>query len=178
MQKLTLTLVSVRVEAKVFFNNYTAQQVRGNSDLLGVFIELYEGAFGRKPTCSGCAINSEWVKVRDFYYNPNGQQNKSKMEKTFELKKLKNEIISFHNGNKIIRCYDTKMTEEFAVSFLTNGTKEEIEERKKLFSKLPKSLTKFEEVKAEVPTPPKTTNKRIISQTKKATKPKSKKVKK
>lgn len=120
-----------------------SREVRGNSNLMAIYISAFESQFGYKPNCAGCTFNSDFQRLKKAV-NSNKQSVKknTKMENTFKLLKVRGQILSFKKGKKTIRQYDNRMTEEFAVEFLTNGTKEEIEQRKKLFRTLPKSINK------------------------------------
>ena len=73
--------------------------------------------------------------------------------KTFKLRKSEGKILSFKKNGRTIHFYDNNMTEDLAVEYLTNGTPEQIEERKKLFAILPNAL-KAEIVETTDPTDP------------------------
>lgn len=73
------------------------------------------------------------------------------MEKTFKLYQVKGDILTYKDGKKTVRQYDNRMTEDFAIAYLTKGTDKQIEERKKLFKVLPKSLKKQESEKEQAP---------------------------
>lgn len=135
-QRLILTLV-LRTLHSLF--SYSAQEIRSNPELLSLFVLAYKEVYGSEPSCSGCALKSEFENLKRHYENREKKEVMS-TNKTFQLVKVKNEILSYvHKGQKY-RMYDFNMTEEFAIAFLTNGTKEQIEERKGLFKKIPDSL--------------------------------------
>ena len=125
-----------------------ASKVRRDSNLMLFYIETFKDAFGYAPNCAGCTFNSDWYKLANRI---NGKENlltlqKEKTMATFQLKKAEGKILSFKKGGVTYRKYDTSLTEEFVLGYLSNGTEEEIEQRKKLFSKLPKE-SKSEETK-------------------------------
>ncbi len=73
--------------------------------------------------------------------------------KSYKLSdKHRNDILTYLEDGRPIRTYGYKMTEDFAKNFLSLGSKEEIEERKKLFTSLPKDksiVLDGEEIKLE-----------------------------
>ncbi len=125
-----------------------SREVRGNSNLMAIYIKVFESLFGYRPNCAGCTFNSDFQKLKNAVLNPK-QKTIIKMEKTFKLYQVKGEILTYKRGKKTVRQYDNRMTEEFAIGFLTNGTDEHIEERKKLFKTLPKGLNKEKESEKE-----------------------------
>lgn len=125
-----------------------SREVRGNSNLMAIYINVFESQFGYKPNCAGCTFNSDFQKLKNAVLTPK-QKTIIKMEKTFKLYQVKGEILTYKRGKKTVRQYDNRMTEEFAIGFLTNGTDEQIEERKKLFKSLPKGLNKEKEPEKE-----------------------------
>lgn len=113
-------------------------KVRGDSDLLRFYIETYQEYFGRKPSCVGCTFRSDFQKLkRRIKGGGSILAKKKKSMATFELKRKTGKLLHYRLGGGIIRSYDTNLTEEFVIGYLTHGTPEQIEERKKLFSKLP-----------------------------------------
>lgn len=121
-------------------SKYDINQILSNGDLLYTFKELYKKMYGKYPDCTSCAISSEFRKL--FIIN-------EEMEKTF-IYKTKGEIISYINprGRKV-RSYDSELSEEFVIGYLTPNkytSAEEIEVRMKEFKKLPSFI---DEVKPE-----------------------------
>ena len=118
-------------------------KVRRDESLILSYLEEFEKLFGRKPKCVGCTFKTDWKKFVNY-----GQQAKTKTftmktNKTFELKRAaKSKIHTYKIGKQPYRSYGNTMTEDFAKAFLTNGTKEEIADRKKLFVKLPQEEVK------------------------------------
>lgn len=135
------------------------REVRRDSDLMTAYINAFQSYFGHKPNCAGCTFNKDFEKLKRAVNKGNGSLiiKTKTMDKTFKLFSVKGEILTYKVGKKVVRQYDNRMTEEFAIGFLTNGTKDELEERKKLFKKLPKSLiepkkeVEVKEVKEEKP---------------------------
>ena len=117
---------------------YTAEEVRKSEPLTAIYIDLFKQQFGYEPSCVPCTFNSDFNKLKMSRMR---NTNIKKADNTFVLKAVKYKILSYlGKDKKIRRSYDNNMTEDFAVGYLSNGTKEEIEERKKLFKVLPKSL--------------------------------------
>lgn len=132
------------------------REVRRDSDLMTAYINAFQSYFGHKPNCAGCTFNKDFERLKRAVNKGNGSLiiKTKTMEKTFKLFSVKGEIFTYKVGKKVVRQYDNRMTEEFAIGFLTNGKNHELEERKKLFKKLPKSLIetkKEDEVKEEKP---------------------------
>lgn len=120
-------------------------KVRRNEDLMLFYLQEFESIFGRKPICAGCTFNKDWEK---FSLGRKSLNTFRKMEtKTFELNSSsKNIIHTYYVGKSPRRKYGHNMTEGFAKEYLSNGTKEEIEERKKHFKTLPKVEKETEKV--------------------------------
>lgn len=129
-----------------------SREVRANSNLMAIYINAFEKQFGYRPNCAGCTFNSDFQKLKNTFLNMSNITtiNTIKMENTFQLRQVKGDILTYKENGRTVRQYDNRMTEEFAVGFLSNGTEEQIEERKKLFKKLPKGLKKIQEEVQEV----------------------------
>lgn len=108
-----------------------SSKIRSDSTLLSFYIEIFKNEFGYKPACAGCTFLSDWNKLTN-----SNKKNIEIMSKSFEIKD-RQKIYSFVKERRTNRCYGYNMTEEFAVDYLTIGTEEEIEIRKKDFKKLP-----------------------------------------
>lgn len=135
----------------------SSQEVRGNSNLMAIYIKYFKEYFGHEPNCAGCTFANDFTRLKRVVLSGGSQEQKSrtkkqsKMEiKTFKLKKVEGKILSYKKNGKTIHFYDNNMTEQLAVEYLTHGTPEQIEGRKKLFSILPKSIIEKIEVKEEV----------------------------
>ena len=74
----------------------------------------------------------------------------------FKLKRRENKILSYKKNGKTYRQYDTKLTADFVNGYLTNGTPEQLKERKAAFQILPEKFrpkAKVETVEKIVSTP-------------------------
>lgn len=132
----------------------SSSEVRSNSNLTSYFINAYKNVFGHVPTCSGCAINNELgnlikqIKTRNLQDQEievtTNNINMVDNSKTFVLSpcpSLQDDMLAYTDKNKVIRRkFVSKLTDEYVVAYLTNGTAEEIEERKKKFKVLPLAL--------------------------------------
>lgn len=126
-----------------------SHKVRGNSSLMTVYIEAFTKQFGYAPSCVGCTFGNDFAKLIRAVRDTNLPTIQKKMEdKTFDLK-IQGKILAYRKDGKTFRVYDNKVTEAFAVNFLTHGTEEEIKERKKLFRNLPDAIAKSSASKAK-----------------------------
>lgn len=129
--------------------NSEKHKVRNDESLMLFYLESFEKQFGRKPNCAGCTFNFDWEKFKQKV-KANNLKPITMSKQTFELhKKHSNDIFTYVEKKRPYRTYGNKMTEDFAEKLLNIGTKEQIEERKKAFKKLPKAETKKPEEKAE-----------------------------
>lgn len=126
------------------FIKISAKEIRKSNELMRLYIKLYEGAFSVQPNCAPCTFNKDFKRFKKHVEQLGvGQEiiinhKYTRKMKTFELKsKYKADILTYKDGKRPVRTYGRKMTEEFAANFLTKGSKEEIEKRKKLFNVLP-----------------------------------------
>lgn len=118
-------------------------KVRRDESLILSYLEEFEKLFGYKPKCTGCTFSKDWKKFVNYSQQTKSKPFKMKTDKTFELNRAaKSKIHTYKIGKEPFRTYGNTMTEDFAKAFLTNGTKEEIAERKKLFVKLPQEEVK------------------------------------
>ena len=126
-------------------------EVRSNSNLTLYFKEAYKEIFGSYPSCSGCSINNEFTKLvkeiksrklTDQEINLNIEIMEVNNEKTFIFSPKFNDTMLFYDDKNGIRRrkFSHKATDEFVIEYLTIGTPEQIEERKKNFKQLPLSL--------------------------------------
>lgn len=121
-------------------------KVRRDESLILSYLKEFEKLFGRKPKCVGCTFKTDWKKFVNYSQQTKSKTFKMKKDKTFELKKdAKSKIHTYKIGKQPFRTYGNTMTDDFVLAFLTNGTKQEIAERKKLFVRLPE-----EEVKSTI----------------------------
>lgn len=110
-------------------------KVRSDESLMLFYLKEFEILFGRKPNCASCTFVSDWVK---FERGKNNENFIPMETKTFQLtQKGKDKIHTYKEGKQPLRTYGYKMTEAFANAYLTKGTDEQIEDRKKWFNVLP-----------------------------------------
>lgn len=132
------------------FIKLNSHEVRNSPSLMAIYADFYFQVYGTKLNCNTCGFDSKLRQLQNALKTTNVQPtNEIIMEKTFQLRQVKGEILTYKNEGKTVRQYDNRMTEEFAINYLTFGTPEQIEERKKLFKKLPKAIIKPEVKKEE-----------------------------
>lgn len=141
--------------------SHNKAEVRNNSNLTLYFKEAYKTIFGSYPSCSSCSINNEFQKLITSIKNSelahqeiilNSKINTmADNSKTFVLSPLFNDyMLSYTGKDKLVRRkFANKLTDEFVVEYLTNGTPEELEERKKKFKVLPEALRKEEKTNTD-----------------------------
>lgn len=122
--------------------NIGSKKVRSDSHLMRLYIDAFKEQFGKIPSCAGCTFSTDFLKLKRAVERKDFTFAKTiiPMKNSFQLKSKKGKILSYQTHGRTIRRYDTNLTEEFVVGFLTHGTEAEINERKKLFSKLPDGL--------------------------------------
>lgn len=121
----------------------SSQKVRRSPDLMAIYIESFKKTFGKTPNCAGCTFSSDFIKLKNAVLKHKPTKKTNQMEKqTFKLKRKLGKIHSYKKNGRTIHFYDTNMTEEIAVDYLTYGTEEQIEKRKDLFSILPNIIDK------------------------------------
>ena len=120
-------------------------EVRYNTDLLTAYKRLFSEKFGREPDCAGCTFDYDWNRLIN---NQNFITREIMSDNTF---KLRDNSIIYSYDKKVnetttrrTRTYGNKMTEQFAEAYLTEGTPEQIAERKKHFKILPKKFQNTE----------------------------------
>ena len=127
-------------------------KVRTTPSLYSIYQDLFKAEFGFTPICPTCGNPEGHRHWRMFENSAKGLSvvipNTLKMATTFQLKDL-SKIYTYNlksdNGRFIPkRAKGSKMTEEFAIAYLTNGNTEEIESRTKEFKVLPKIETEKE----------------------------------
>lgn len=156
-------------------------KVRKSPDLMAFYLREYEKIFGRLPNCAGCTFKSDWKKFVQAVKKPTKQikETMATTEKTFKLKDNRVRIMTYWLDKSPQRKYSNKLTEDFAIGYLTHGTKEQIEARKKEFAILPSGLNlKKEKVEdkqePKVIVEPKKVAKKVAGKPKKRTTKKSK----
>lgn len=131
---------------------YRGHQVRRDSDLMAFYLEIFKAYFDRLPNCAGCTFNKDWERLKAAIQNTPQKninfQKKLSMEsvsKEYELKVKNNDILTYRKNNRPHRIFASRMNDDFAKEFLTHGTPEQIEQRKKLFKRLPSEVEESEE---------------------------------
>ena len=142
-----------------------AKTVRYDEELMRLYIERFKAVFGYEPNCAGCTFNTDFNKLKRYAaLNADPREISKHSFKTssmatgkFNLKRQhRNDILSYKDGNRTMRVYGKKMTDEFAEAFLSKGTKAQLAEREKMFESTPKSkkvaktVSKADEVTATV----------------------------
>lgn len=140
---------------------HSKSEVRGSSFLTFHFIEAYKHVFKVKPSCTGCSISNELSKLANEIKKLGIEEKEIEIkeesimkntDKTFVLSPTFNEtMLAYVDENKVVRRkFSNKLTDEFVIAYLTNGTEAEIEERKKNFKKFPKGFEASSAEKVEV----------------------------
>ncbi len=115
---------------------FGSSKVRNDSTLLSFYKEIFKEEFGYYPICAGCSFSNDWDKLIKSN-NISLTKNFEIMNPEFEIKD-KQKIHTYTDAKGIKRrCSGFHFTIEFAIAYLTNGTEEEIELRKKDFKTLP-----------------------------------------
>lgn len=117
--------------------------VRNNSTYMTEYERLFKEQFGYTPECPTCGSTKDWNLFKAFVSGEAFTKSQIMMSnKTFDL--INNAIIySYDFEDKRIkrlvrkRVYGNLMSEQFAEEYLTIGTDEQIEDRKKQFRVLP-----------------------------------------
>lgn len=111
------------------------REVRRDSNLMLLYLGEFQKTFNYKPNCASCSFNSDWQKFVNYFSKKTVTLRKEKiMENGISIKKIQGKILSYKKDGKTFRLYDNILTPGFISEYLTHGTKEEIEERKKLFN--------------------------------------------
>jgi hypothetical protein len=113
---------------------FGSSKVRNDSTLLSFYKEIFKEEFGYYPICAGCSFSTDWdklIKSNNIILTKNFEI----MNPEFEIKD-KQKIHTYTDAKGIKRrCSGYHFTIDFAIAYLTNGTEEEIELRKKDFKK-------------------------------------------
>jgi hypothetical protein len=126
-----------------------SSKVRNDSALLSLYFDMFKEEFGYIPPPPCCGNMSDWYKFeKSKGENISLTKNYEIMNADFEIKD-KQKIYTYTDVKGIKRrCGGFYMTVEFAIAYLTNGTEEEVELRKKEFKTLP-NLEQTEEQETE-----------------------------
>lgn len=104
---------------------------------MSLYLFFFKEAFNSVPNCAGCSFSSDWQKLVSFYSVKKEKSvtlQKSKNMKTITIKKIQGKILSYKKDGKTYRLYDNILTDDFIKEYVSNGTEEEIKERKKMFN--------------------------------------------
>lgn len=110
-------------------------KVRRDSNLMHLYLEFFKESFGRVPSCAGCSFGTDWAKlVAKYSKNYVTLQKAKTMSKSITIKKIQGKILSYKKEGKTYRLYDNILNDDFIKEYISNGTEEEIAERKKMFN--------------------------------------------
>lgn len=109
-------------------------KVRRDSNLMHLYLEFFKEAFNRVPNCAGCSFATDWQKLVSKYSKKSVTLQKVNPMKTITIKKIQGKILSYKKDGKTFRLYDNILTDDFIKEYISNGTEEEISERKKMFN--------------------------------------------
>lgn len=134
------------------------RKIRHNNELMQLYIQQFEAAFSYKPNCAGCTFNKDFNKLKK-HVNSGSKSTiinlKPKTMSVYKIKpKFRAQILTYIKDKRPHRTYGRNITDAFAEEFLKHGTKEQIAERKKMF-------TISEQSKPTKPTPDKDEEKAI-----------------
>lgn len=117
--------------------------IRRDEKLMRFYIEVYKDAFSIEPNCAGCTFNRDFKKLKNFVAKGGRSNVKPKNVEIMSSKRkytikpqFKNTILTYRVGNRPFRAYGRSASDEFIEKFLSEGTKEQITERKKMFANL------------------------------------------
>ena len=131
-----------------------SSQVRNNSGLTAIYLNLYEKTFGHQLACSACNFDYHFQIFTNAILNKT-QLNLFTMEnqkthKFYQSGEIKAYDTEEGNLNSRVYFNDYSATDETALAYLTHGTPEQLEARKLEFQILPEGYGKEkEEVKSE-----------------------------
>jgi hypothetical protein len=109
-------------------------KVRRDSNLMHLYLNFFKETFKYLPNCAGCSFSTDWYKLVSFYSKKEVTLQKQKvMSNTIKIKKAQGKILSYKQNGKTFRLYDNILNDDFINGYLSNGSEEEIAERKKLF---------------------------------------------
>lgn len=112
-------------------------KVRRDSNLMHLYLGFFKEAFDRIPNCAGCSFATDWQKLINFHTGNKEKSvtlQKQKVMNTISIKKIQGKILAYKKDGKTYRQYDNILTDAFIKEYITNGTEEEIAERRKMFS--------------------------------------------
>jgi len=113
------------------------RKVRRDSNLMSLYLQYFKETFKYAPNCAGCSFGSDWQKLVNFYSKKVEKKvtlQKENAMSTISIKRIQGKILSYKKDGRTFRQYDNILTDSFVKEYLSNGTKEEIAERRKLFN--------------------------------------------
>lgn len=111
-------------------------KVRRDSNLMSLYLYFFQKAFERVPNCAGCSFGADWQKLINFHTGNKEKSvtlQKQKVMNNISIKKIQGKILTYRKDGRTFRMYDNILTDDFIKEFISNGTEEEIAERKKMF---------------------------------------------
>lgn len=114
------------------------RKIRHNNELMQLYIQQFEAAFSYKPNCAGCTFNKDFNKLKK-HVNSGSKSTiinlKPETMSVYKIKpKFRAQILTYIKDKRPHRTYGRNITDAFAKEFLKHGTKEQIAERKKMFT--------------------------------------------
>lgn len=121
----------MKVEELILLNK---AEVRRDSNLMHLYLTYFKDAFGKTPNCASCSFGTDWQKLVSLYSKKTVTLQKRNRMKSIQIKKVQGRILTYKKDGRTFRQYDNILTDEFIKEFISNGTDEEIAERKKMFN--------------------------------------------
>jgi len=133
------------VEELILIDKY---KVRRDSNLMSLYLEYFKETFGFLPNCAGCSFATDWQKLVSKYSKKYVTLQKVNSMNTISIKRQQGKILAYKKDGRTYRQYDNILTDAFIKEYISNGTSEEISERKKLFN-FPVEETKVLDIEKE-----------------------------
>ena len=103
-----------------------------------LYISRYTAVFGKAPSCASCSFSKDFRAFKEKIRKKETNLKLDTMATGYKLNpRFNSTILSYQTDKGIKRIYGRNMTDEFAEAFLTNGSKKQIAERKKMFVEIP-----------------------------------------
>lgn len=120
-------------------------KVRRSPSLFAFYIETFVDIFGTKPSCAGCTFSKDFNKLKNHFNSLSNENNfvslptinKFSNMKTFKFRVPFNGILSYKKNGVMHRRYAYRADDAFIIEFLTYGSENELQERKKMFKVFP-----------------------------------------
>lgn len=123
-----------------------ASEIRRNENLMRLYMKYYKDVFFSVPNCASCSFKRDFKKFQKAVLGGNVMKNvkpyktieMARNENDFELKRQHQyDILAYRKDGRPYRSYGNKLTSKFVSEFLENGTERQLEERRKMFKRLP-----------------------------------------